>query len=84
MAELAWDYTMPFGDEGYDDLLHKIAHCTLTSAEESSLIEILRSAQELVDELRLTPDKIPLLVDNYPTVALELLVAIDSRPSRTA
>jgi hypothetical protein len=73
---------LPSHSDGFGGLVSKLADGTLSSEEEASLCDILETGPELVRELNLTPDKVPLLVENYPNVALKLLLAVDTSPNR--
>ena len=79
---MMWDYNIPVQAFNGAELSAKVLSCSLSNSEETQLLDILKSAPEMAEELKLAPDKIPLLVENYPTVALELLVAVETQPNK--
>jgi hypothetical protein len=81
LPEPYWDFNMVQGQFNYAQtkkILNLACKTSLKSHEEKYLIKGLHLDKELVFHINMTPSKLPDLLINNPSIALELLICMNN------
>jgi hypothetical protein len=73
-----WDYT----SDKYKErkVIEKAANLTLTTLEETTLIEALKSTPEQVIEWGISKKIMPVIINNYSRLAYQIYYSLNDQP----
>ena len=79
---MIWNFHLGENSVNCKELVILALQNEISKKNEALLIDTIRSIPDFSLECGLTPDKLPVLIENSPNLAFELMLSIDSTPRK--